>query len=689
MKLIWNTFGPCSFGSIRGLSRPLLGAFRGAMLLLLIAGRTVSAQAQKAVLAEGRAEDLAGMNIEQLMDESVTSVSKKEQKISQTAAAIYVITQEDIKRSGMNSIPELLRLVPGMQVGQMDANKWAVSSRGFASQFSNKLLVLVDGRSIYTPYFSGVFWDAQDQLLEDIDRIEVIRGPGASLWGANAVNGVINIITKNTHDTQGGLVTGVVGTELYSGGLRYGGKLSDTASYRIYAKHSNNDDFVYPSGADGPDERDLSQTGFRIDWAPNSPNQFTFQGDYYTGHAGYRQTTPLAFPPYSLSYDSKDDFSGANFLSRWSHTISESSDFSVQTYYDRADRLGALIDNSVETFDIDFQHRVELGEQNELLWGGGYRFQSMKNDNNGQVEFSSTSRDQDLLSAFVQDDFWMVPDKLRLTLGAKLEHNEYTGFEFQPNARLLWTPTGRQSFWLGASQASRTPARLENDISYRYAAYPDPGGNTMVLGLTGRNGLEAEKMNSFEVGYRVQPHKRVFVDLSTFFNLYSDLLVAEVGPPLSGPPVIFRPDVYQNDMQGQVYGFELSSTWNVTDEWKLMGSYSLLRMDLHTSGFSSLGKIDAIEDGSPKHQVSLRSYLSLPYHLAFDGSIYYVDSLNGRNIPAYLRLDLRVGWQPTKNVEISLGMQNLLDDHHPEFTSFTTRDTEVERSFYAKLTWKF
>lgn len=674
---------------LRELSRPVFRTVRSAWLLFLITRGVIAPHAQKAALAKGGAEELAGMNIEQLMNESVTSVSKKEQKISQTAAAIYVITQEDIKRSGMNSLPELLRMVPGMQVAQMDANKWAISSRGFTSQFSNKLLVLVDGRSVYSPYFSGVFWDAQDQMLEDIDRIEVIRGPGASLWGANAVNGVINIITKSTRDTQGGLVTAVAGTELFGGALRYGGKLSDKASYRVYAKQSNNDDFVYANGADGPDERSLSQTGFRVDWAPNAPNEFTFQGDYYNGQVGYRQTTPLTAAPYSLSYDSKDMVSGGNVLSRWSHTLSETSDFSVQAYYDRAERRGGVVGLRVDTFDVDFQHRLELGTRNEVLWGGGYRHQMMENENTLQVAFNPTERQQDLLSAFVQDDFWVFPDKVRLTLGAKVEHNDYTGLEFQPNARLLWTPTKSQSVWLGTSHAVRTPARLDNDIAFRFASFPDGNGNTTVLGLTGNPDLKAEKLNAYELGYRIQPHERFFVDVSTFFNSYTRLIVTSAAPAMSGPPVIFQYDTFQNAMSGEVYGVEVNPTWNVSDIWKITGSYSFLEMNLHSSAVSALGKPEAIETNNPQHQFGLRSYLTLPLNLAFDSSIYYVGALENQNVPDYLRLDLRVGWQPSRSLEVSIGMQNLLDAHHPEFTSFTTQATEVERSYYAKLTWRF
>ncbi|MBA3036267.1 MAG: TonB-dependent receptor, partial [Desulfobacterium sp.] len=384
--------------------------------------------------------DLTELSIRDLMEIEITTVSKKSQKLANTAAAAFVITQEDIRRSGVTSIAEALRMVPGLQVARIDANKWAISSRGFNGRYANKLLVLMDGRSVYSPLFSGVFWDIQDTLLEDIDRIEVIRGPGAALWGANAVNGVINIITKNSHDTKGGLISGGVGTEeKYSGNFRFGDSLGENASYRFFGKYYDRDEAKLASGHDAADGWDIYTFGFRTDWNPTTTDSVMFQGNHYRSDDGQTMTVPTLSAPYSTTFNEDAKADGINFLFRWDRTLSDKSDMTLQLYYDRAKQQQTVLSETRDTYDFDFQHRFFPWEIHEVVWGLGFRLTSNDTKSSFAISVDPKSSTDNLLSAFVQDDITIVEDYLRVTLGAKIEYNDYTGFEFQPNIRTLWT----------------------------------------------------------------------------------------------------------------------------------------------------------------------------------------------------------------------------------------------------------
>jgi iron complex outermembrane receptor protein len=516
--------------------------------------------------------ELKQLSLEELMGVEVTSVSKKEEKLFDAAAAIYVITQEDIRRSGATSIPEALRNVPGLEVVRLNANTWQISARGFVTT-ANKILVLIDGRSVYTPLFAGVFWDVQDTLLEDLDRIEVIRGPGGTLWGANAVNGVINIITKSAKETHGWLLTGGGGTEERAfGGARYGGKLGENARYRFYAKYFNRDDMVFPDGRDAADQWQMGQGGFRVDWDASEKNLLTLQGDLYVGEVG-GQVVASPTPPFLSMTDAS--VGGGNLLGRWTHHVSDISNVQLQVYYDRTERrIPGFFSEDRDTFDVDVQHRFPWGRRHDIIWGIGYRYTQDKVDSSFSVSVDPAQRATDLLSLFMQDDITLLPNRLRLTLGSKFEHNDFSGFEIQPNVRLAWTPSARQTVWAAVSRAVRTPTRLELDI--HLSAVQIPSMPPIVLRVFGNPDFVSEELLAYELGYRVQPYPRLSLDIAAFYNVYDNLLSLEgPGPPQLSPPVVVIPFTQANKLQGETHGVEVLANYHLADWWRWQVGYPI------------------------------------------------------------------------------------------------------------------
>lgn len=628
-----------------------------------------------------------GLSLNQLMDMEVTSVSKKSEKASQAAAAIYVITQEDIRRSGATSIPEALRGVPGLQVAQSSSHEWAISSRGFNDHFANKLLVLIDGRSVYTPLFSGVYWDVQDTLLEDIDRIEIIRGPGATLWGANAVNGIINIITKSSKDTQGGLAKAGIGTEERAfGSTRYGGKISDNATYRGYVKYLNRDGTTTLTDNDARNSWENAQGGFRMDWDKTAQDKITLQGDIYNGSRNYTSVVPQLTAPFTNTSSQDMLASGANLLTRWTRALSETSDLTVQAYLDYALRNKDVLDENRTTFDIDMQHSFHAGDRHEIIWGTGYRFTKDDLEGTFLLNFTPTKRSDNLFSAFIQDKIAIYAKEVFLTLGSKFEHNDYTGFEYQPSARVTWLINDKQTFWTSVARAVRTPNRASDDISL--ALQTIPGFPTLVR-QTGDRSAESEELLAYEAGYRIQPLENLSFDLATFYNDYAKLASNQIGSPIiafSPIPHAVLPVYASNENSGETYGAELSTNWEVNDRWSLGASYSLLKTDLKITGASSV----TAPGNSPEQQFAVRSHLRLPHNVEISNSAQYVDDLTGKGVSDYVRLDTRIGWKPMENVELNLVGQNLLDDHHQEFTPFLYNNpTQVDRSVYASVTIRF
>jgi iron complex outermembrane recepter protein len=637
--------------------------------------------------------DFTDLSIEELINLRVTSVSKKETVLSQSAAAIAVVTQDDIRRLGVTSLPEALRLVPGMDVAQINSHEWAVSARGFSGQFANKLLVMVDGRSVYGTGFGGVVWGVQDVLLEDLDRIEVIRGPGGTLWGANAVNGVVNIITKSARETQGTLISTAAGTlEQPATAIRYGGQLATNLYYRAYAKFDNRDGFLTADGEPAPDNAQEIQGGFRMDWEPIGENKLTLQADYYANRVTENQDMPSLLPPYSSNYNEVNNNSGGNVLGRWTHDFSERSSLTAQAYFDHFDNKQAEAKDISDTVDFDVQHRFALGERHDIVWGLGYRHLADELRPSFFVSWNPVQHEEQLFGAFVQDEITMRPDRLKVTVGTKFEHNDYTGFEFQPGVRLLWTPTEKQTVWAAVSRAVRTPSRTDLNSRANYQVYPS--APPTLVSVFGDPNLDAEELIAYELGYRIELGRRWSLDLAGFYNDYDNIIASPPTPGLPtpeaspAPPHLLIANSYQNTGPTHAYGAEMSARWNATDYWHLYAGYSWLRVQ-EDAAIPLLG-------AAPEHQFQLRSQLELPGHLEFNNAVYFVDSsevvygLGQTRIPSYIRCDAGLVWHPKESLEIGVWGQNLFDDRHAEFTSYkTTLITEIPRSVLAKITWRF
>lgn len=672
---------------------------------------------------------LAPLGLEKLMEREVTTVTRSASTIGQSAAAVHVVTQEDIRRSGATMIPEVLRRVPGLNVARIDNSRWTIGARGFNARLQDKLLVQVDGRTVYNPLFSGVYWDAVDYPLEDIERIEVVRGPGASVWGANAVNGVINIITKSAKDTQGGLVSGGGGTEEKGfGEFRYGGTAGGNLFYRVYGKGFDRDEQFSQTG-DPNDQWWGASSGLRLDWQASDRDLFTFDASYLRSVASRKDLRPttdtasvvtiggVTFPNTFLNIE--DEITdAAHALVRWSRTVNDNSNWALQIYWDLFDRkfeeIGGL--GRFDTYDVDFQHEFLLGERNKLVYGLGYRFVDTSIPDIGENGFIVTwlrnDRHTQLFSAFVQDEIALVPDQLQLLLGTKVEHNDFTGWEIQPTGRLLWTPTKRQSLWAAVSRAVRTPNVSEDELEWNHfvpvpLGPPNfPEGSIGFPQLRGNRNFESEELLAYELGYRTQATETLSVDLALFYHDYDNLRVTVPQSPTNeGLPAgqFALPVQWQNGMEGETYGVEVGADWRLDDWWRLYGAYTYLEMQLHREA-GLPASAEAAEGQSPEQQVYLQSSWDLPRNVEFDLIGRFVDQLSGFNttnpndptapdtIGDYFALDARLGWRPRKNLELSLVGQNLLDSHHPESgPTATVRNplVEIERSVYGKVTWQF
>lgn len=643
--------------------------------------------------------DLAGASLEDLMNVEVTSVAKKEQRLSKVAAAIFVLSREDIRRSGATNIPDLLRMVPGVEVAQITSNTWAISARGFNGQFANKLLVLIDGRVVYDPSNSGVYWDAQDVVLEDVERIEVIRGPGATVWGTNAVNGVINVITKSSASTQGGMITGGGGSvEQGFGTVRHGGTIGKRGHYRVFGRYFNRGSFDKLSGRNAADGWDMRHGGFRTDWGVSARDSMTVEGDIYWGVKGepYSSVASLA-PPFSTRpFTSIKDYSGGNLLARWNHTLKGGSEASLQAYFDRIVRVDSTNPELRNTFDLDFKHHLTLGSRHDIVWGGGYRRNSDALTGSFRISFNPPRFASAIENVFIQDEINLVRDVLWLTAGTKVEHNEFSGVEVEPGVRLLWTPSDKHTLWVAYSRADRTPARSDHFLRVNLAAFPTGSGGVALLSRFGNPQLTAESLNAYEFGYRAKPHRRFSLDLATFYNTYSNLRTSEPGAPFfeaTPPPAhLVFPLTFANNMFGSAYGAEASADWKPTRFWTLQGGYAWFVASLKLAATSrDSSTISQTDGGAPRNQFQLHSQFDLPHHFEFDTAVYRVGRLATGKIPAYTRLDARLGWRVAERMELSIVGQNLLDPRHQEFNaqvqSFVT--TQPERSVYGQMTWRF
>jgi iron complex outermembrane recepter protein len=659
--------------------------------LILLTGLVKGSQGNSTQTDQKTEGRLTQVSLEELGQIEVTTASKVPVKATRTPAAIYVITQEDIRRSGATNIAEALRLAPGVEVARVDSNTWALGIRGFESSLSRSVLVLIDGRSVYTPLFAGVYWQVQDTVLEDIERIEVIRGPGGTIWGANAVNGVINIITKRAQETHGTLVS-AGGGNIDQGfvNFRYGGGNSKGFNYRVYGKTFTRGPEFHPDHGQF-DDWSMGQTGFRTDWDTHNPDKLTLQGDLYYGDTGQRLGITSYSPPSMTNVEQKAELSGGNLLGRWERELGSGSSIQLQTYYDRTNRQQANFAESRDTFDIDFIHQLPLPWRQDFLWGLGARLSS----GNASavvptVMFTPNHFTDKLYNAFIQDEIPIVGDKLSLTIGSKFLHNNYSGFEIQPTARLLWTPSSRQSVWGAVTRAVRTPSRVEEDLQLTALLAANP---PTFLRVIGNRKFSSESLVGYEAGYRSLVSPKFNVDIAAFYNNYDHLLSVEPGAPFSEstppPPHTIIPFSFRNGLLGNTAGFEIAPDWTPTRSWRLRGSYSYLHIDLNKEA-SSLdpGTASSTQGSSPHHQIAIQSSLDLPKKLEFDQTIRYVSALPAQLVGAYTTADVRFSWHATRSLDLSVVGQNLFQPHHAEFGGDPGPLVGIERSGYIKLTWQ-
>lgn len=639
------------------------------------------------------ASDPTRLSLEELMSIEVSSASKKPQSLVDTATAMHVLTRDDIRRSGASSLPELLRLVPGVQVSRIDASRYAITIRGFASRYAGKLLVLQDGRTLFSPMFNGTFWETQDVVLDDIERIEVIRGPGGTMWGANAVNGVISIITRAAQDAQGTLVLAQAGSEESGLAVRRGGTLGEDGHFRAYAKVNQHNALQSATGLAGHDALHQKRAGFRIDLRPRSGDRLTVQGDVQEVRADALElTTSLANPGEHFAPDTQAE-SGANLLLRWERKVSADHHLQLQAYVDRVDGRSDVMDVSVDTVDLEFQQRLRLNAMNELTWGAGLRQVSDQTLGSMTMTMDPATNSTLVYNAFVQNEM-DLSDTLCLTLGSKFEHNETTGMETQPSVRLHWRATPTDTLWAAVSRAVETPSRasLNSQINYRVEA-PFTAVNPLpfpaVVGLRGSGGVVAQEMVSREIGYRGLFGHNLSVDLSVFHNSYENLVSLERQPFVMGPPYSSLNYGFANGLYGRTHGVEVSSVWQVNPTWRLSGSASILHMKLTPypggSGDSAYGSTGA----SPTTMVQLHSQHDLGHSLELDAHLYRNGRLEHLNVPAYTRLDLRLGWRVRPGLELSLTGRNLMQRSHREFQAEDVQASEIPRSWLAQVNWTF
>lgn len=630
------------------------------------------------------------MSLEELMGVEVATVSRMPTTRAESPAAVHVITQEDIRRSGVTTLAEALRLAPGVHVARIDATKWAIGIRGFTDRLARSILVLIDGRAVYSPLFAGTYWEVQDYVLEDIDRIEVIRGPGGPLWGANAMNGIINIITKRASETQGTLVHAGVGSLDHGlGSLRYGGRRGHL-HYRAYAKLRVRGPAFHPDGRDFDTTR-FGQAGFRADYEPEGGNAVTVQGDVYAGRIGERDVITDLSPPANRNVDDKTAVSGGNVLVRWDRALGARSRWRLQAYYDTTGRDEPSFQERRHTGDVDFHVLTRLSRQ-RVAWGFGYRASAGFTSSVPTLRFEPEDRTDHIFTGFVEDEISLSPDRLRLTLGAKLERNNYSGFELQPSARLSWAVSSRQHAIVSVARAVRTPSRVERDLRLYSLLNP---AIPLFVRLDPNGDFEPESQVAYEAGYRVRAAPNLFVTASAFYNMLDDILSTEPRPTevesTPPPPRAVLPLRFANGLHGNSHGLELTADFRPAAWWRWTGSYSLLRMQLTRDP----GSIDVSQEMrgeglSPRHQVQLQSSLDLPHSIHFDWLFRYVSELPAPpRVPAYATSDVRVAWLAHPHVELALVGQGLHEPHHLEFEGGTAGSVEIPRRALAEVTWQW
>jgi iron complex outermembrane receptor protein len=635
--------------------------------------------------------DLSERSIEDLMNIAVTSVSKTAQTLSRTASAVFVINEDNIRNSGATNIPDLLRMVPGMDVAQINSSTWAISARGFNNRFSNELLVMVDGRSAYTPTFGGVFWEVLDLPLEDIERIEVIRGPGGSIWGANATNGIINIITKKASETQKALIVGGGGNvDQGFGTLQYGGKMGGSAKYLNQGRLPD------ATGGNANDAWNAFRSGFRLDAALSAKDTLSVQGDLYDG----RENSDEGFLPSITSSgtqlrQARLTLSGGFLQSIWNHVSSPRSDTSLHVSYDhysRPDQLGEKRD----TLSADFQHHYLWGQRQTIVWGLGARFSASRADGSLFITLNPPYVDNGLYGLFAEDEIALAKNRLYLTAGTKVEHDDYTGVNPIPSVRMAWTINQQHMLWGAVSRALRTPSDTDVAIRLNFGGFQAPNGTPVVASLFGNPHFKSEESIAWEMGYRTTVVRHLSIDLSAYYNTYSKQETTEPEAPffeaMPAPPHLVLPVTYQNLMHGEAHGLEIAANWKVTDRWMLSSGYAFEQIHMYLDATSqdkqAVGETD---ESAPVHTAQLRSHLALPHSLAWDSSAYFTSRLGDPHVASYTRLDSGLTWQWKEGISLSLVGQNLLQAEHLEFidANASVQSALIKRGGYAKFTWHF
>ncbi len=608
-------------------------------------------------------QDMVDLSLEELANIQVTSVSKKSESLADAPASIFVITGENIRRSGVTTLPEALRLAPNLQVARVDARNYAITARGFNSPFENKLLVLIDGRTVYTPLFSGVFWDAQDVVLEDVARIEVISGPGATLWGANAVNGVINVITKSAAETHGALAAVGASQHEKNGVLRYGGALDNGGHYRVYGKYVDHDDTQRADGVPVLTGWNRQQAGFRTDWG-NKLHGVTLQGDAYNGALHQQGTRDISI-------------AGANLLGRMHTRLVGGSDVSLQAYWDYTERNqpGAFIEH-LHTLDIQLQHAIKAAKDHDIVWGAGYRMALDRVQNDKNFGFLPGSLNMYWGNVFVQDEI-TLHENVRLTAGAKFETNNYTGVEFLPTLRLSWKPAPNQLLWSAASRSVRTPSRIDRDLFSPTTPFLVNG--TPSFFVAGGPAFESEIANVVELGYRMQPIPTLTYSATAFYSQYDKLRTLEPNPNGS---------IFSNGAEGKTRGIEMWGSWQAMPVWRLSAGLVAQRIDTNLKpGSQDASGATGLATSDPSNYWMLRSSFDIAQGKELDVTIRHSGSLASPAVPAYTTMDMRYGWKIRRDLELSVVGQNLLDRSHPEYGAAPVR-SEYERSVFVKLLWR-
>ena len=638
------------------------------------------------------------------MNVEVTSASKKEQKLSRVAAAVFVITQEDIRRSGATNIPDLLRMVPGLDVSQMNGSTWAVSARGFSDQFSDKLLVMIDGRIVYTPNFGGVYWDMVDLPLREIDRIEVIRGPGGSIWGANAVNGVISIFTKPAADTRGTTIEATGGSLVQGAGLvEYGGHAGKATDFRVFTKYFNDGPQENLSGGRGDDGWHMLRAGFRADTTVTAKDSLTWEGNLYTAREGELGFfLPSITAPGLIPIAEEISYGGGFLQTNWKHQYSEHSDSELQVSFTRYRRDDPLEPETRNTLYVDYQRHFAAGTRQDIILGGGYYYTADNIPGSLTVSFNPPSKTLQVLDFFVQDEIALIRDRLYLTVGTKFERNDYSGFGWMPSIRAAWEASPRHMFWAAVSRALRTPSRNDSNLVVGLGGFPGPNGVPVFAEFIGNPSYHDERLMAYEAGYRTTFSKRLSLDLTTYYNDYDNLQSIEPSTtffqPSPPPPHEVDSLTFKNLLYGETHGIEATGKWQVSPRWQISPGLAFEQIHLHREAASQgMLSVPYYQGNVPERMAQLRSHVELAKRWSWDASAYYVDPLKNQGtsvnvrIPGYPRVDSGLTWQAGERFSVSLVGQNLAQGHHLEFDDVfgSLQSGELKRSGYVRISWSF